>query len=271
MKKALSASGRAPRLLMALLALLMVTPVAACVKEGTTTGDVIPRAPLTLSDDRTALPACATKKSDCYTQEQMPKYAAAAFSAVWNGFYKGLNRKYDQNKYERPQLVLVPAGKNVKTACNEANFVKQMANADNTFFWCNNDNTVYVGANMLWKLYQQGDVAPAAALAHELGHHRQTAVYINLLAKDTTDELQVEDQADCISGAAMNQVRFKKNSDEQQAADNDGRKKYFAYLDSLAKRRIYKDNERRNAFNDGAKRGLDYCNHYFPKQKLGKD
>lgn len=69
------------------------------------------------------------------------------------------------------------------------------------YAYCGADDTIYIGADMMWWLYQISWVAPAIAIAHESGHAQQHLVnpsgFMSIAGQEV---VRIEEQADCVSG-----------------------------------------------------------------------
>jgi predicted metalloprotease len=70
-----------------------------------------------------------------------------------------------------------------------------------SYEYCGGDQTIYIGQDMLWTLYEEtGDAGPAVGLAHEWGHHVQQQ--LGVASPESAQETKVlENQADCLAGA----------------------------------------------------------------------
>lgn len=135
---------------------------------------------------------------------------------------------------------------------------------DQSYAYCPADETVYLGQRALWHFYDgAGDAGPIVGIAHEWGHHVQSATGVP--APRTPDEWIVfENQADCIAGAWTGY------------ADDQDRLTYPDDLDDIgALMRLIgsvegpeRDHgttpERTKSFIQGFRGGLSACNEFHP-------
>jgi predicted metalloprotease len=94
----------------------------------------------------------------------------------------------------------VPHGVTGREGCDSPN--GRLARfTSKSYEYCGGDQTIYVGQDMLWTLYEEtGDAGPAVGLAHEWGHHIQQQ--LGVASPESAQETKVmENQADCLAGA----------------------------------------------------------------------
>jgi predicted metalloprotease len=157
----------------------------------------------------------------------------------------------------RPANVyFIPDGATMPTGC--------VGQADeSSYFYCADDDSVYIGQAMAWTLYSQaGDIAPAIGLAHEFGHDVQTQT--DVPAPQTSAQTLIhEDQADCVSGAWFAYASSQGWLEPEDVPST------VAYLQLIASsendpNRTHGDfQERSSAFAEGMNDGLSACNAYY--------
>ena len=90
---------------------------------------------------------------------------------------------------------------------------------DMAYHYCPIDNSVYLGQARLWDMYSRlGDIAPAVALAHELGHRFQHVAGMGFEPQERS-EIPLENQADCVSGAYMDYLLRNGNLSDDDVLD----------------------------------------------------
>jgi predicted metalloprotease len=94
----------------------------------------------------------------------------------------------------------VPRGASGREAC-ETQDGGQARYTSKSYEYCGGDQTIYVGQDMLWALYEEtGDAGPAVGIAHEWGHHIQQQFGVPA-PQSREDYIAMENQADCLAGA----------------------------------------------------------------------
>jgi uncharacterized protein len=147
------------------------------------------------------------------------KHVLAETEDVWGDLFRRLGKQYRQ-----PKLVLF-TGK-VNSACG-------LADAAVGPFYCPEDENVYIDLQFYDELkdrfHAPGDFANAYVIAHEVGHHVQNLMGINIAAKhrqlpnESQNQLSVrlELQADFLAGIwafwANRQMKIMEPGDEQRA------------------------------------------------------
>lgn len=103
---------------------------------------------------------------------------------------------YSTTQYKRmsrPTYKYIEKGLTGNTPCGQT--------TDISYQYCPADQTITIGLEALWTLYQKfGAAGAVVALAHEWGHHVQNSVHV---PAPVTDQQTIvhENQADCVAGA----------------------------------------------------------------------
>jgi len=125
----------------------------------------------------------ATARTDLPLNQLLP-IASSHINQFWHqSFYAGRLR------YATPTMV--PYNQPIRTPCGNA--------VMNNAFYCGRANSIYYDYNFMSQMYSQiGDYAAVSILAHEWGHLVQMQLGV---AQSGTFTIQLELQADCLSGA----------------------------------------------------------------------
>lgn len=226
-------------LLAVLLAVLMVVPLAGSAQAG---------APP---------PQQCRSLEGCYSHAQMREFYGQVVNLV-EGFAQTISG------LPRPRYAYVASGQAVPIACGGA--------ADSTaFFYCQRDDTIYIGQDQLWDFYSRtGDGGAAFGVAHEWGHYVQdrTGVLARLSGDDRALRVRTENQADCIGGAFLGHARDRGILEEDDYDDVGT----ILPLIAAAEADLMRDHgtlaERLQAVRHGLSGGLSACNAYFPDTPL---
>ncbi len=157
------------------------------------------------------------------------------------------------------QYIYIPIGQQVQSACTGLE-------DDMAYAYCAADQKVYVGQQMLWKLYQDGDIGPAIGLAHEMGHNVQN--YAHVPRGDTpAASVRYEDQADCVAGAWL---QFAGSQGWLEPEDSLSAAKVLVDIASDAEpNRDHGDlEERSQSMLLGLRGGLPACNQFYPNTPI---
>jgi predicted metalloprotease len=152
------------------------------------------------SPARSAAPSPATSSTTrslegAFGYDQMKSYLEAILPMV-----KKWSKATWPNIPEVQGVTYVPHGLSGREGCELASG-RLARYTSKSYEYCAGDQTIYVGQDMLWQLYEEtGDAGPAVGLAHEWGHHiqRQLGVFS---AESAQEAKALENQADCLAGA----------------------------------------------------------------------
>jgi predicted metalloprotease len=149
---------------------------------------------------KSAAPSPATSNSGsslegAFKYEQMRSYLNAVLPMV---------RKWSAatwpNIPEVRSVEYVRHGVTGREGCESASGL-QARFTSKSFEYCGGDQTIYVGQDMVWTLYEEtGDAGPAVGLAHEWGHHIQQQLGV-FSPQSAPEAKALENQADCLAGA----------------------------------------------------------------------
>lgn len=269
-----------------------------------------PATPTPAPETTSAAPSAAPQTTVSATPEKAQPLAAEGLSAQKdvvfcpNGSHEGCHTKADMSTYFDHMLALIaPMFDELYGVQNRpANFYFistgltgpgpcKHTYSELDYHYCGQDQSINIGQETLWLFYNGiGDAAPAVGIAHEWGHHIQEIMRVddNLIngpqPKDEAEavelirlhSIQVENQADCISGAwvyhAATQGLLEYPDD---VADID------AILQAIASSEIIPETgavntkrdhgtlkERNEAVAFGYNYGLRGCNGYFPNTPI---
>lgn len=161
----------------------------------------------------------------------------------------------------------VPHGARGAEGCQDRDG-NRAAYSSESYEYCGADQTVYVGQDLLWALYNKaGDAGPAVGLAHEWGHHIQGLVGVP--APETAEaSIDLENQADCIAGAWV--LWTKKMGYLELPDDIQDIQELFPLIASAesADRDHGTLKEREGSFNLGYGKGIKACERFFPGTPL---
>lgn len=141
--------------------------------------------------------------------------------------------------------------------------------SENSAFYCNGNDTVYLGQEMMWRMYDTEDLGDAGlgyVLAHEYGHALQDQ--LGVPPPQTERETIVsENQADCIAGS------WAKWADENGVLIADDKAEFERTINFIAsplgaERNHGTAEERFESFMLGYANGLYYCNDYDSQHPL---
>jgi predicted metalloprotease len=165
-------------------------------------------------------------------------------------------------------IYFIQVGQTIAESCTD-NSGNPAAGDENSYEYCPDDNNVYIGQAMIWRLYSQdGDIAPAVGLAHELGHDAQTHTGVPAPQTDSQTEVH-ENQADCVSGAFIGYEE--KLGDLQPSDDIPSLERYINTIaDATNDPSPTHGNStvRTNAINYGWRNGISGCNGYYPSTPI---
>lgn len=113
---------------------------------------------------------------------------------VWSDIFHKSDREY-----ERPELVLYSGL--VDSGCGRAT-------SSVGPFYCPQDHKLYLDLSFFREL--QGDFAHAYVIAHEVGHHVQTLLGVEM-PRSNKESVKFELQADCLAGVWAKQTEAAKN------------------------------------------------------------
>lgn len=202
-------------------------------------------------------PSCDTLES-CYSYAEMPQFYDQVLRLI---------DSFSRSAYlemSRPRYGYVASGQVVPVGCG--------GTADGTaFFYCQLDDTLYIGQDQLYDFYRQtGDGGAAFAIAHEWGHFVQdrTGVLRAVANDDQLARIRSENQADCIGGAFLGWAR------DRGILERDDYDDVNTILPMIASAEadMFRDHgtvqERASAVQRGFDRGLSGCSDYFPATPL---
>lgn len=197
----------------------------------------------------------------CYTEASMQNYIDRVIPMIVQFFrvkYKAMP--------EPSHYYFIADGRQARSACGYLDA--------NTYAYCPADHSVYLGQAFMWRLYNDdGDIAPAVALAHEWGHNIQSRVGVpRSMSNNHVENVRYENQADCVAGAWIQyagQQRWLEREDIR-SIDN-------LIRDIADAERADRDHgtleERGNAMSLGTRDGLGACNRFYPATPIitGRD
>ena len=204
-----------------------------------------------------AAPAASTCRSleNCYTHDDMQLF----YDQVIGMITQFSARTYSQ--MPPPQnFVYVPGGVASTSACGPVD--------DQAYQLCKLDDTIYVGQEALWHYYWvDGDAAAAFAIAHEWGHHVQLNAGVFDVVATQQDQIDTENQADCVGGAFLGALR---DGNQLESDDIDD---VNAILPEIASAEgPDRDHGTLPERNDSAQYGFDHgmaaCGDFFPQAPL---
>lgn len=205
----------------------------------------------------TPSPTCQPPSlENCYTKEQMKEYLDEVAIPYVD--------KFSQDTYSHmslPQYVYIPEGETILSTCGQLE--------ENAYAFCRGDDTVYIGQTQEWQFYQEyGSISPVFGVAHEFGHHIQFKAGIPQ-PTSSQEEVNHENQADCIAGAWVLWA--------DQVAHILEYPKDLGNIDALLVRIADVEgpnqthgtaSERVRSFERGHSSGLPACNSYYPDQPI---
>jgi predicted metalloprotease len=219
-------------------------------------GNVVPSAPANNCPNSPSL-------RDCFTENTMASYYEIVLPEI--------DQFFDNTWSQMPlpaHVYFIPDGASTTEQCGEGN--GSNATADETSYnYCPVDDNVYLGAQMAYQtLYNQdGDIAPAIALAHEFGHDVQEHVGVPDPQTDA-QTLVHEQQADCVSGAWLGYA------EQQGWVEQEDVPSLTRYIPSIADAENNPDpthgdvQVRAAAVQKGLDGGIHACNSYYPDYPL---
>jgi hypothetical protein len=161
----------------------------------------------------------------------------------------------------RPHVEFVERGDRGREGCLDYEG-EQAVYTSESYEYCEPDNTVYVGHDMVWEFFKEtGDAGPAMGMAHEFGHHIQYALGVD---PPTTpgESIDFENQADCLAGVFTGWARDEGYLDERNNDDLEDIDALFPLIAS-AEDEPDRDHgtitERREAFYAGFDDGVRGC------------
>ncbi|MGV9948815.1 neutral zinc metallopeptidase [Rhodococcus aetherivorans] len=197
---------------------------------------------------------------DCYTKAEMMQYLDVAVGMI--------NTYLDQiSPGVRPAaVVFIPTSRQVTSACVNDN---GSAAADaSAYQYCAADNSVYIGQEEMWKLYESyGAISPVVALAHEYGHFAQDLVGIPD-PHSPAESIPHENQADCFAGAFARHLDARGNLEYGKDLTNVGELMQAVGSPEGPGRTHGTPEERRASFARGFDGNLGACNAYYPANPL---
>lgn len=114
--------------------------------------------------------------------------------------------------------VFVPVGGVIQHFCG----LDEALKSQDAYVYCSNDDTIYVGAEMMWRFYQISWITPAILMAHEAGHAQQfstAASWASSVRNEPGGIVLLENQADCISGVWLNWMQSHQKLAQFSATD----------------------------------------------------
>ncbi|WP_346926715.1 neutral zinc metallopeptidase [uncultured Arthrobacter sp.] len=197
----------------------------------------------------------------CHGPADMPSYlghAVAVTAPLFDANYGVENRP--------AASFFVPAGVTGPTACVKDDGTPEEYTSQD-YSYCTEDKAIYVGQDALWMLYNGvGGAAPAVGYAHEWGHHIQNIKGVP--APETEEEnMLLENQADCISGAWA--AHAEQAGNLAYPGDLGDINAMLAGIAPPGEGETGSPIEdRANAFMQGYTNGLPGCNSYFPETPI---
>ncbi|WP_433783278.1 neutral zinc metallopeptidase [Actinomycetospora sp. CA-101289] len=229
-----------PRRWLATAALVLALAVGLVPVAGAGEAQAAPAAP------------CPSLES-CYSYEQMDLFYDQVIDLVG-----GFSTASYADMPPPSAWVYVPHGDAVVNACGSVS-------DENAYEYCSADNTVYIGQDRLWQFYtQQGDAGAAFGIAHEWGHHVQSAAGVTAVADTRLEGIDAENQADCVAGAFVAHLERGGRLESDDAEDIDATLVAIASAEDDPERDHGTLDERTDAALLGYTGGLAACNGWFP-------
>ena len=197
----------------------------------------------------------------CHGPTDMPSYlghVVAVTAPLFDANYGVENRP--------ASFFFVPAGVTGPTACVKDDGTPEEYTSED-YSYCTEDKAIYVGQDALWELYNGvGGAAPAVGYAHEWGHHIQNIRGVP--APETEEEnMLLENQADCISGAWVAHAAQAGNL--VYPGDLGDVNAMLAAIAPPGEGETGSPiQDRANAFMQGYTNGLPGCNSFFPETPI---
>lgn len=139
---------------------------------------------------------------------------------------------------------------------------------DTTFAYCFLDSSIALGQRPLWEFYHRaGDAAPLVGVAHEYAHHIQHARRVPR-PRTARQSINFENQADCLAGAIVRQLRREAIFTHQDLQDVNELIPLIASAEGLD-RDHGTSAERVGAIYRGMRFGARSCNRYVPGSQVG--
>jgi hypothetical protein len=199
----------------------------------------------------------------CHTYDDMDTYLThilALISPLFDELYGTANRPanfyYVAANSSGPMLCTTPEG-------------TQASYNSRSYLYCGGDQAIYTGQDTMWEFYAGiGDAAPAVGYAHEWGHHIQNIMGVPQ-SQDLKQNIQRENQADCIAGAWL---YYAERSGVLEYPDDLGDLQGLLQAIASAESDLSRDHgtleERSYAVDYGYNYGLRGCNQYFPNTPI---
>ncbi len=192
---------------------------------------------------------------NCFTEDEMKVYLEkVSIPDV---------EQFSQDRYSRmplPKYVYIPEGQTFNSQCGQLD--------ESTYAYCPSDDTVYIGQKTEWYFYQEyGAVSPVLSFAHEFGHHIQFVADVPK-PTDSSEAVNHENQADCISGAwvrwAAQKHMIEYPKDVRNLEDL-----LIAVSEAEGPNQTHgTPSERLGSVELGYSSGLSACNSYYPNQPI---
>lgn len=134
---------------------------------------------------------------------------------------------------------------------------------DTAFGYCYLDRTIALGQRALWEFYDRaGDAAPLVGVAHEYAHHIQVMKGVRP-PRTPRESIRFENQADCLAGAVVRQLRRVGVFTDQDLRDVDDLIPLIASAEGTH-RDHGTSQERVKAIYTGIRYGARTCGKYVP-------
>ncbi|MBV9141567.1 MAG: neutral zinc metallopeptidase [Pseudonocardiales bacterium] len=156
----------------------------------------------------------------------------------------------------------IPEGPPMQSACTNKDGSRIYLDAK-AYDYCPDDQKVYLGQVSMWDLYyNDGEIAPAVALAHEWGHDIQHRKGVRE-PKNPDESVRHENQADCVAGAWI------AYADQRNWLKSEDVLTINKMLEDMARdEKVDRDHgtleKRSKAMSLGIRRGLKACNEFDP-------
>lgn len=135
--------------------------------------------------------------------------------------------------------------------------------SDTTFGYCYLDRTVALGQRAVWQFYDgAGDAAPLVGVAHEYAHHIQVMKGVPV-PRTAPASVRFENQADCLAGAIVRQLRRERVFTDEDLRDVDDLIPMIASAEGN-ERDHGTSGERVQAISTGIQYGARTCTRYVP-------
>lgn len=190
-------------------------------------------------------------------------YAASEMHDMVQNIYPGISQ-FSQSVYGNAvppvSWFVVATGTMMPSMCGPLKSLQAL-------LYCPASNTIYLGEDALWRVYNSGDRGDAVVfvvMAHEFGHRVQAALGGQKMVQGQSqaDTIKLENQADCFSGAV---AKYMAGQGYFSTDDLSGVESFIPQVadsDSDPNRNHGTAQQREGAFVSGYALGLESCDAF---------